>query len=125
VSVAALSISENGPADDVISSPLKDTADEFEQESQADHLMKDDSPASTSPPTERSARRGNAGATFLLAGRMKPGLGTWGSLRHGGCLGSRVSFLPTAWLVPSTSLLAALAVAFGIPAATASRGHPA
>lgn len=57
-------------------------------------------------------------ATFFGAGRLKPGPGTWGSLATliVWILISR--FLPAGWVLPVNVLLAALAVAVGIPAAT-------
>jgi len=57
-------------------------------------------------------------ATFLGAGRLKPGPGTWGSLATliVWVIGSR--WLPGSWVVPVNIGLAVLAVAAGIPAAT-------
>jgi len=83
--------------------------------------MKTDSPASTSPPVTESVSAplwATLVATFFGAGRMKPGPGTWGSLATVAVWAVVSHFLPTGWLVPVNIALAALAVAFGIPAAT-------
>jgi phosphatidylglycerophosphatase A len=57
-------------------------------------------------------------ATFFGAGRMKPGPGTWGSAAAVllWWLVSRVT--PIVWQVEALALLAVLAIALGIPAAT-------
>ena len=57
-------------------------------------------------------------ATFFGAGRMKPGPGTWGSLATLVVWIVISHFLPAGWVVAVNVLLAALAVAVGIPAAT-------
>ena len=57
-------------------------------------------------------------ATFFGAGRLKPGPGTWGSLATVLTWAVLSHFLPPAWVVPTNLLLACLAVAVGIPAAT-------
>ena len=57
-------------------------------------------------------------ATFFGAGRIKPGPGTWGSLATLVVWIVISHFLPGGWIVPVNVLLAALAVAVGIPAAT-------
>jgi phosphatidylglycerophosphatase A len=58
-------------------------------------------------------------ATFFGAGRLKPGPGTWGSLATVILWAVISRFLPTAWIFPANLFLATLAVAVGIPAATA------
>src|ERR1700751_2935358 len=78
-------------------------------------------PIATFPPPEA---RGSAPlwatlvATFFGVGRLKPGPGTWGSLATmlSWALVSR--FLPPTYVLPTNVILAALAVGFGIPAAT-------
>ena len=57
-------------------------------------------------------------ATFFGVGRLKPGPGTWGSLATVVTWGVLSHFLPGGWFVPTNILLACLAVAVGIPAAT-------
>ena len=57
-------------------------------------------------------------ATFFGVGRMKPGPGTWGSLATMLTWGVLSHFLPVAGIVPTNILLACLAIAAGIPAAT-------
>jgi phosphatidylglycerophosphatase A len=57
-------------------------------------------------------------ATFFGVGRLKPGPGTWGSLATMLTWGVLSHFLPVAWIVPTNILLACLAIAAGIPAAT-------
>lgn len=57
-------------------------------------------------------------ATFFGAGRLKPGPGTWGSLATLIVWIVISHFLPAGWVLPVNVLLAALAVAIGIPAAT-------
>jgi phosphatidylglycerophosphatase A len=57
-------------------------------------------------------------ATFFGAGRLKPGPGTWGSLATLIVWIVISHFLHAAWVVPVNVLLAALAIAVGIPAAT-------
>ena len=57
-------------------------------------------------------------ATFFGAGRLKPGPGTWGSLATMLSWAVLSHFLPATWVVPTNILLACLAVAVGIPAAT-------
>jgi phosphatidylglycerophosphatase A len=57
-------------------------------------------------------------ATFFGAGRLKPGPGTWGSLATVLTWAALSHFLPLAWVVPTNVLLACLAIAVGIPAAT-------
>ena len=57
-------------------------------------------------------------ATFFGAGRLKPGPGTWGSLATLIVWIVISHFLPAGWVLPVNVLLAALAVAVGIPAAT-------
>jgi len=57
-------------------------------------------------------------ATFFGAGRLKPGPGTWGSLATLIAWIVISHFLPAGWVVPANILLAALAIAIGIPAAT-------
>ena len=57
-------------------------------------------------------------ATFFGAGRLKPGPGTWGSLATVLTWATISPFLPPAWVVPTNLLLACLAIAAGIPAAT-------
>lgn len=49
---------------------------------------------------------------------MKPGPGTWGSLATMLGWGVISHFLPVSWLLPTNILLAGLAIAIGIPAAT-------
>ena len=57
-------------------------------------------------------------ATFFGAGLMKPGPGTWGSLATL-LLWTLIShLLPSGWVVPVDVVLALLAIAVGIPAAT-------
>jgi phosphatidylglycerophosphatase A len=57
-------------------------------------------------------------ATFFGAGRLKPGPGTWGSLATVVVWAVISHFLPATWVFPANLILAALAVAIGIPAAT-------
>lgn len=57
-------------------------------------------------------------ATFFGVGRLKPGPGTWGSLATMLSWAVLSHFLPGAWVVPTNILLACLAIAVGIPAAT-------
>jgi len=57
-------------------------------------------------------------ATYFGAGRLKPGPGTWGSLATMLTWAAISHFLPAARVVPTNILLAAFAVAVGIPAAT-------
>ena len=57
-------------------------------------------------------------ATFFGAGRLKPGPGTWGSLATLLVWIAISHFLPARWVVPVNVLLAVLAIAVGIPAAT-------
>lgn len=57
-------------------------------------------------------------ATFFGVGRLKPGPGTWGSLATMLSWAVLSHYLPTAWVVPTNVLLACLAIAIGIPAAT-------
>jgi len=57
-------------------------------------------------------------ATYFGAGRLQPGPGTWGSLFTLLAWAVISSFLPGTWVVPANILLAALAIAVGIPAAT-------
>jgi phosphatidylglycerophosphatase A len=57
-------------------------------------------------------------ATFFGAGQLKPGPGTWGSLATLLVWIVISHFLPTGWVLPVNLLLAALAIAIGIPAAT-------
>jgi phosphatidylglycerophosphatase A len=57
-------------------------------------------------------------ATFFGAGRLKPGPGTWGSLATVLSWGALSHFLSPTWVVPTNLLLACLAIAVGIPAAT-------
>lgn len=57
-------------------------------------------------------------ATFFGAGRLKPGPGTWGSLATVLVWAVLSRFLPATWIFPANLILAVLAVAIGIPAAT-------
>ena len=57
-------------------------------------------------------------ATYFGAGRLKPGPGTWGSLATMLSWAVLSHFLPAALVVPANILLAVLAIAVGIPAAT-------
>jgi phosphatidylglycerophosphatase A len=57
-------------------------------------------------------------ATFFGVGHLKPGPGTWGSLATMLSWAVLSHFLPGAWVVPTNILLACLAIAVGIPAAT-------
>jgi phosphatidylglycerophosphatase A len=57
-------------------------------------------------------------ATYFGIGRLKPGPGTWGSLATMLTWAVLSHFLPAAWVVPTNIVLAGLAVAVGIPAAT-------
>ncbi len=57
-------------------------------------------------------------ATFLGAGRLKPGPGTWGSLATVIAWWVLSHFLPHSWILPANVALAALVIAVGIPAAT-------
>ena len=78
-------------------------------------------PIATFPPPEA---RGSAPlwatlvATFFGVGRLKPGPGTWGSLATMLSWALISRFLPSTYLLPTNVFLAALAVGFGIPAAT-------
>ena len=60
----------------------------------------------------------SAVATFFGAGRLKPGPGTWGSLATLIVWITISHFLPAGWVLLVNVLLAALAIAIGIPAAT-------
>jgi phosphatidylglycerophosphatase A len=57
-------------------------------------------------------------ATFFGAGRLKPGPGTWGSLATVIVWWMLSHFLPSSWVLPANVVLAGLAIAVGIPAAT-------
>ena len=57
-------------------------------------------------------------ATYFGAGRLKPGPGTWGSLATMLTWRALSHFLPAMWVLPTNILLAIVAVAIGIPAAT-------
>ncbi len=57
-------------------------------------------------------------ATFFGAGRLNPGPGTWGSLATMLTWGVLSHYLSATWVVPTNILLACLAIAVGIPAAT-------
>ena len=57
-------------------------------------------------------------ATFFGAGRLRPGPGTWGSLATVLVWAAISRQLPAAWVIPANILLALLAIAIGIPAAT-------
>jgi phosphatidylglycerophosphatase A len=57
-------------------------------------------------------------ATFFGAGRLRPGPGTWGSLATVLLWAVLSRFLPATWIFPANLILAVLAVAVGIPAAT-------
>jgi phosphatidylglycerophosphatase A len=57
-------------------------------------------------------------ATYFGIGRLKPGPGTWGSLATMLTWAVLSHFLPATWVVPTNIVLAGLAVAVGIPAAT-------
>ena len=57
-------------------------------------------------------------ATFFGAGRLKPAPGSWGSLATVLLWAAIAHDLHTRWLMPINILLALLAIAIGIPAAT-------
>ena len=57
-------------------------------------------------------------ATFFGAGRLRPGPGTWGSLATVLVWAAIARQLPAAWVIPANIVLALLAIAIGIPAAT-------
>ena len=57
-------------------------------------------------------------ATLFGAGSLKPGPGTWGSLATMLTWAGLSHFLAADWVVPANILLACLAIAVGIPAAT-------
>jgi phosphatidylglycerophosphatase A len=57
-------------------------------------------------------------ATFFGAGRMKPGPGTWGSAAAALIWFGLARWIPAQWRPATLALLAAVAVAVGIPAAT-------
>jgi phosphatidylglycerophosphatase A len=57
-------------------------------------------------------------ATFFGAGRMKPGPGTWGSAAAALIWLGLARWIPAQWRPSSLAMLAVVAVAVGIPAAT-------
>jgi phosphatidylglycerophosphatase A len=57
-------------------------------------------------------------ATFFGAGKMKPGPGTWGSAAAALIWFGLARWIPTAWRPETLAMLAVVAVAIGIPAAT-------
>jgi phosphatidylglycerophosphatase A len=57
-------------------------------------------------------------ATYFGAGRLKPGPGTWGSLATMLSWAVLSHFLSTPLVIPANILLAGVAIAVGIPAAT-------
>jgi phosphatidylglycerophosphatase A len=59
-------------------------------------------------------------ATFFGIGRLRPGPGTWGSLTAVLIWAGLSRFIQPAWQTLSLAGLAAIAVAIGIPAATAA-----
>ena len=78
-------------------------------------------PIAPSPPPEApgsAALWATLVATFFGVGRLKPGPGTWGSLATMLSWALISRFLPSTYVLPANVILAALAVGFGIPAAT-------
>jgi len=59
-------------------------------------------------------------ATFFGIGRLRPGPGTWGSLAAALIWAGLSRFIEPAWQTLTLAGLAAIAVAIGIPAATAA-----
>jgi phosphatidylglycerophosphatase A len=57
-------------------------------------------------------------ATFLGAGRLRPGPGTWGSAAAALIWFGLARWIPAVWQPGLLAGLAAIAIAFGIPAAT-------
>ena len=75
-----------------------------------------------SPPSQAVGREAPLWATLVATyfgiGRLKPGPGTWGSLATMLSWAVLSHFLPAAWVAPTNIVLACLAIAVGIPAAT-------
>src|SRR3954451_9342172 len=59
-------------------------------------------------------------ATFFGVGRLRPGPGTWGSLAAVLIWLGLSRFIAPTWQSPTLATTAALAIAIGIPAATAT-----
>src|SRR5258707_1372370 len=57
-------------------------------------------------------------ATFFGAGNMKPGPGTWGSAAAALIWLRLARWIPVPWQPATLAMLAAVAIAVGIPAAT-------
>ena len=69
---------------------------------------------------DRAPRWATLVATFFGIGRLRPGPGTWGSLAAVLIWAGLSRFIEPAWQTLTLAGLAAIAVAIGIPAATAA-----
>ena len=70
--------------------------------------------------TDRAPLWATLVATFFGIGRLRPGPGTWGSLAAVLIWAGLSRFIEPAWQTLTLGVLAAIAVAIGIPAATAA-----